>query len=303
MTDNIRASVLSMFAGDSLALGVHWIYDVEELRRDHGEVRGLSAPDATYHAGKGRGDFTHYGDQAMVLLESVAGCRGFDLDDFFRRWQDLFRDYAGYHDQATKKTLVNIQNGKGPGQCGSPSNDIAGASRTAPLLLVLHNDLDRLVTAARDQALMTHRDPLTIDTAEFFARVAWSTLKGSTPVDAIQATAAMDTFAVSPIAMWVEQGLSSVSRDSLATVVRFGQSCHTSEAFSGIIHLLAKYQDNLEEALVQSVMAGGDNAARAMMVGMVLGAYLGVDALPGEWVSGIRRLDDIEQCMRTALQP
>jgi ADP-ribosylglycohydrolase len=30
-------------------------------------------------------------------------------------------------------------------------------------------------------------------------------------------------------------------------------------------------------------MVGGDNASRAIAIGMVLGAYFGVDAIPKEW--------------------
>ncbi|MBP1740629.1 MAG: ADP-ribosylglycohydrolase, partial [Deltaproteobacteria bacterium] len=74
---------------------------------------------------------------------------------------------------------------------------------------------------------------------------------------------------------------------------RFGQSCHTDEAFPGVVHLIAKYEKDLKEALVQSVMAGGDGAGRGLMVGMVLGAYLGDNSLPKEWVSELKRGADI----------
>jgi ADP-ribosylglycohydrolase len=74
---------------------------------------------------------------------------------------------------------------------------------------------------------------------------------------------------------------------------RFGQSCHADEAFPGVIHLVARYEKDLKEALIQSVMAGGDSAGRGMMVGMVLGAYLGLKSLPAEWISGLKREKEI----------
>jgi ADP-ribosylglycohydrolase len=36
-------------------------------------------------------------------------------------------------------------------------------------------------------------------------------------------------------------------------------------------------------------MAGGDNAARGMMAGMVLGAYQGPRSLPSDWLSELRK--------------
>jgi len=41
-------------------------------------------------------------------------------------------------------------------------------------------------------------------------------------------------------------------------------------------------------------MAGGDSAARGMLVGMVLGAHLGPESLPIEWVSELGDREKIE---------
>ena len=61
-----------------------------------------------------------------------------------------------------------------------------------------------------------------------------------------------------------------------------------------MVHLIAKYENNLEEALVQSVMAGGDSAARGMLVGMVLGAHLGQSSIPQKWLSELARRKGID---------
>jgi ADP-ribosylglycohydrolase len=109
MTDNRRPMVMASFAADSLALGVHWIYDAEKIKQDFCRVDALRKPlPNSYHPTKEKGEFTHYGDQTFVLLESIAAKRGFDLSDFSTRWRDLFKTYRGYFDQATKMTLQNL---------------------------------------------------------------------------------------------------------------------------------------------------------------------------------------------------
>ena len=64
-----------------------------------------------------------------------------------------------------------------------------------------------------------------------------------------------------------------------------------------MIHLIAKYPTDLEAALVENTMAGGDSAARGMMAGMVLGAHLGEDAIPGRWRKAMTAHDEISRLL------
>jgi len=293
MTNNRRPMVMASFAADSLALGVHWIYDAEKINKDFGRVDALRKPlPGSYHPTKEKGEFTHYGDQTFVLLESIAAKREFDLSDFSTRWRDLFKTYRGYFDQATKMTLQNLAQGRAIEEAGSSSTDLSGAARIAPLVFLYHKDSETLVKAARAQTQMTHNNPLVIDSAEFFARVCCKVLEGTSPVKAMTEVAA-HRFKGLPLPAWVKEGIESAEKDSGSTIARFGQSCHTDEAFPGVVHLIAKYEKDLKEALVQAVMAGGDSAGRGLMVGMVLGAHLGDRGLPKEWVSGLKRGSDI----------
>jgi len=293
MDDQGTAMVLASFAADALALGAHWIYDTGLISRRFGRVeRFLSPGSDSYHSTKEKGAFTHYGDQTLVLLESVADQEGFDLADFSSRWRALFQNYRGYLDQATRITLSQYASGSRHEDPGSPSDDLAGASRIAPLVCAYRNDLDELVQSARAQTRMTHSNPLTIQSAEFFARVSHRVLHGSSPVEALNQVS-QSHFRHSPLFEWVQKGLSSADTDSIRTIVSFGQSCHTPEAFPGVVHLIARHENNLKEALNQSVMAGGDSAARGMLVGMILGAHAGVSALPPHWLDELRERERI----------
>jgi ADP-ribosylglycohydrolase len=72
-----------------------------------------------------------------------------------------------------------------------------------------------------------------------------------------------------------------------------GQMCEIQAAFPAVIHLITKYEDNLKKGLVENIMAGGDSAGRGLTVGMVLGAHLGLDAIPSKWLSDLKAYQEI----------
>jgi len=295
MTDNAKAMVLGSFLGDSLALGVHWIYDQAQIARLHNRIDGLKdpAPDS-YHPTKQAGDFTHYGDQAFLLLQSVADKSGFDPVDFSARWRAMFEGgYTGYVDRATRNTLSQLAAGWEPQDAGSVSDELSGAARIAPLVYVYRSDLEAMVAACRAQAALTHNNAKVIDAAEFFARTTHAVLSGVSPLEAMTA-ALTGRFHGSPLHGWFTQGLDAAAEDSLLAIARFGQSCHVDGAFQSVVQLIARHQGAPAEALVDSAMAGGDSAARNMIVGMVLCAQSGIVSLPGSWLDSLGKRSEIE---------
>lgn len=288
-----KAMVFASFAGDALALGAHWIYDTGIIRKDFGRVEFFIAPaPGSYHSTKTRGDFTHYGDQSLVLLRSIADAGGFDIHRFFTDWRSFFDRYDGYRDKATRISLQAFSAGRSPLEGGSGSDDLAGAVRIAPLVYLYRDDPDFLDSAAAAQTKMTHNDPSTVLCARFLAASTARILHGSSPVDALRA-GANGPFAGTRVEDWVEAGIASRDTETVEAISRFGQTCHTPEAFPGVIHLIARYEKDLQEALIQSVMAGGDSAARNMGAGMLLGAWSGATALPSRWIEELKAGEEI----------
>jgi ADP-ribosylglycohydrolase len=293
MKSKAQAMLMAAFAADALAMPVHWIYDTGKLADEFCRVdRFLDPPSGSYHYGKAKGEFTHYGDQMLVLLESLAASNGFNLDDFAGRWRDLFAHYRGYVDRATKTTLENFARGVGPADAGSSSNDLAGASRVVPLVLCYQQDLDALIGAARLQTQMTHNNPDVIESAAFFTHVLYMVLHGLSPLEAVEEAAAnLETR--SPLRTWLLTARQLAGQDSVSAIAELGQTCHTPHAFRSVLQLLARHKDNLAEALVENIMAGGDSAARGILVAAVLAAHHGWDAIPEVWITELRSRDHL----------
>jgi len=297
MNDNARAMLLASFAGDALSLGVHWIYNTNVIDKKWGQVENYIKPERpTYHPTKDLGDFTHYGDQTLVLLQSIAGSEGYGLTDFAKSWQDFFGSYDGYFDGATKDTLANIASGKDITEAGSGSDDLAGAARIAPLVYRYYQDEDKLIETVRSQTAFTHNNPEVIDAAEFFARVTLRVLHGAAPVAAINKVVA-DGFSREPYGQWTEDGLDSIETDTRQVMLDFGQACEMERAFPCVIHLIGKYENNLSRGLIENAMAGGDSAARGLVTGMILGAHRGLEAVPRKWLTELKAYDRIAELM------
>jgi ADP-ribosylglycohydrolase len=298
MQEKKKAMVLASFAADALSLGVHWIYNTNVIDKKFGRVEYFLKPERpTYHPTKDKGEFTHYGDQVLILLESVAECGGFKLSDFSARWQKLFENYKGYIDGATKATLANIASGKSALNAGSGSDDLAGAGRIAPLIYVYHNDPQALTDSAKTQTTFTHNNPQVVESALFFSTLALKVLAGAAPKAAIlqlQEEQSVET----PMFKWIEKGLDSIEQESRQAILDFGQMCETAAAFPGVIHLIVKYENDLKTALVENIMAGGDSAGRGLLVGLVLGAHLGVDAIPQNWLTEMKAYQQIVERLK-----
>ena len=294
--------LITSLVADALSLGSHWIYSQREIADKFGDITGYSDPATSYHPGKQAGDFTHYGDQTMVLLRSLALHGRFDLASFANEWRAFWEnpETQSYRDGATKATLANLRNGLSPSQAASPSNDIAGAARIAPLFLLKWKSDDDLVAAARAQTSFTHGDPAVVEAAEFFARVTLAVQQGIAIPDALRAVVPHTAWNAIP-GDWFEAALASsasAATDSSATKAH-GLTCHVPDAFPAICHLLMRHPNDGVAALTANVAAGGDSAARGMIMGMIHGAKPDAKPLPEHWLTDLRAYSEIQQLIKT----
>jgi len=293
-----KAAVFASFLGDAHALTAHWIYDTAKIGALLSPLHGLEAPKAEaagYHPGREAGSFTHYGDQTLVLLQSIAAKSAYDPDDFATRWRALWEGYTGYVDKATRETLANLKGGASPWNAASPSTEMAGASRISPLLLAPElREEEALARAARRQTALTHGDPIVADAAEFFARVTHRVLAGGNLRETLAAVAA-HPYPHLPATAWLAEAEDTLGLSPSAAIADLGQACSIADAFPATLYLLLKFPCDLAGALKANTMAGGDSAARGLVVGMVLGAANGMGAIPLVWLEKLRSRDEVER--------
>jgi ADP-ribosylglycohydrolase len=285
--------LLPAFAADALCLGPHWIYDAAEIRRLYASgLNRYDAPHSKYHPGKRAGDLTHYGDQTLALLRSIAARGGFDAEGWRQDWSRFWsQNTVSYRDGATRQTLDHLVRGS---TLPSASHDLGGASRIPPILAFHHQDpLSLRITHARAQTALTHGDPAVHDAAELFTRWIDAIQKGQSLADAL------DTAVSPPYQALNTPGLLQTARQFAAVspaqaAASLGLSCSLSEALPLTLCLALRFANQPQEALVTNALLGGDSAARGLLLGLVMGASHGQSWLPAPWLQDLAARAEIQ---------
>tara|TARA_B110000305_G_scaffold195511_1_gene220068 strand:+ start:1318 stop:2214 length:897 start_codon:yes stop_codon:yes gene_type:complete len=290
---NKQAGLLfGSFCADALSLGVHWIYDANELAQKHGRVTGYQAPGPdSYHPHKQAGDQGHVGDQALCLLTFLKREKRWDTVAFMDEWLGMWPTYNDYIDGATKTTLGNIQNQTDKTQGGSDSVEIAGPARIAPLVSFLaQGPENEVVQAAIEQTKLTHRSPEAEETASFLAKASYRLIHGARLEDTVRETAPE----------WALKSANSVlPQNAVDAIAKLGPACSISSALPSVIYLALKHGENTEIALIENAMAGGDNCARGLALGMLLGAANGYTSIPEQWRNDLNGANALHELIET----
>src|SRR3984957_11833863 len=253
--DRLRGAVWGQFVGDAAALGTHWIYDLNELQQLYpGGINGFEAPkEGHYHFGKQPGDQTHYGDGALVLLESLAKEGKFDAKAFGSSFVEAFRPgiYSGYIDHATSGTLENFRafaNANPAGnfdfQQGADDDQLAAASRLAALIVRYWNDSNLLSIVEKATRVCQNNDQ-TVAYMKFNALLLSELLQRRDVHTALRRAEEL-TLAAEPqhgreVRRKTREALEETLNEVTEATLTFGQACPLPNSFPSSIHALLKH--------------------------------------------------------------
>lgn len=308
----LRGALWGQLVGDAAALGTHWVYNLEDLKAAHPEgIHGFETPPkGHYHANKKPGAQTHYGDGALVALESLAATGRLDVTDFGRRWEEAFAPdrYTGYRDHATRGTFENLATfrEKHPDatpayQQGADDDQLISASAVAPVVVAHRDDPEVLDAVARFTRVRQHNDRA-VAYLRAEARILLELLAGRdvhSALHRVEEWLAKEGDLGLEVRRKIGDAFARLGKTVTAATEELGQSCPLICSFPSSVHALLKAGDRFDEAIRNVLAAGGDNAGRAAIVGMWLGAHLGVDAIPEAWRNRLEARERIETAVET----
>ena len=306
--------VLGQFLGDAASLGVHWIYNTQEIESLHPEgLQGFEEPaEGHYHSGKIAGDPTHYGDAAWVLLEALAGENTFNVATFGRAFvekMDPGKGYSGYFDSASRGTLENFRNHLEVSnepygfQEGADDDQLATISVLAVLIAfyVARNDgLPEDRTTLMEQVkTLTHvrqNNMRAVAYCQAHTRLLLELLAGRDIHSAfhhVEEQLDTDDKLDREIRRKCREAFQLKHKGTVDATDFLGQSCPLICSFPSAVQATAKHNEDFQTAIIETVKAGGDNAGSAAMIGSWIGARMGADKLPKEWIKKLNRSSKI----------
>jgi len=338
--EKFRGSMAGLALGDALGA------PVEGMKPGHikdvlGTVRGFVDaqtiwPNKPYRY-RAPGIYTDDTQQALCLAESLVRCFGYQAPDFAQTLLKLWQAAPELKCGAFRgigptffRVMEKLASGIGPDKSGLPSAGIGAAMRVAPVGLYFFDDRERLLKAAIEQSLLTHKDPralaLAACVAYSVARSAsgeWNSLKAKERAEDLVQFAAdaekiieqeyiahlppmvYDFFglfyrSIEPFRHWHGMEHELVLRQT----VNLANQAFPSEKItgpsqnfalaSGITALfLGMVSRDLPAGILEAVNLGRDADSTAAMTGAILGARFGEASIPRDWQAGLKNYDQV----------
>lgn len=180
-----------------------------------------------------------------------------------------------------------INNSKG---CG-------GVMRAAPVGLFCRKE--EAFRIACECAALTHGHPSGYLSAGVLAHVIACIIEGAdveeAVKDALMVLDAYDGKEECSIAIRKAVELANSSEEPDAAIKLLGEGWVGEEAIAISIYCALKYKGDFKKALCTAVNYDGDSDSTGAIIGNILGAYLGIDGIPAEWIAKMELADVIMQ--------
>jgi ADP-ribosylglycohydrolase len=193
--DRAAGAVMGAFIGDALALGPHWYYDLDELRRDYGAwIDGYTDPrPGRYHDGLKAGQLSQAGFILALTVRSLVECGGYDQDDFCRRMEaELFPQLDGtplsgpgrFTSQSIREAWRRrVQQSRPWGQTGGHADTTEAIERTLAIAVRYARQPALLAAAVAGNTVLTQTDETVVSMTVAFGAVLGLLVQGE-PLDA-----------------------------------------------------------------------------------------------------------------------
>lgn len=295
--------LLGALVADAACLGLHWIYNVERVAevtaRQNGrcaftpvEARNFEGVKTFAHKDRENGMFTQIGEVLRLAVQSMNANGGtFDVPAYQSDFAAFFGaggPFVGFIDRPTQGALANIAMDVNPS--GIDDNQTPALARL-PAIMVGYHGQDQLPDMIKTAMEVTNINVEATAFSNVFADLANRVMNGEDLDTALVAAAnAADDIAKADL-------LNAVNTTEDDSVVfaglngLMGRACYLSAAGPVMFHILAR-SASYQEAIERNILAAGDTAGRAIMIGAIMARIHGVATPTGVPLAWVLQLKD-----------
>ena len=247
-------------------------------------------PKLHYHHALRAGENTLNLQCLRVLLRS--SIPDYSADKFVKAYID-FMTTADTHQDTYAESFhrdffANWAKGKPAEECaGVEDHNTASVGGLVLLPPVLVKSMGDWLTI-RTQLRLTHRSPKLEHYAEPVMGLLHTLLQQEHSANLRDQTLE----ATQPLGLRLPKLLEEVDRqnwqDQEVIGPIFSPACYIEHSVPSVLYLLAKYENDAEQALIANTETGGDNCHRGAILGALLGAAGGTSVFPSRWIEQLQ---------------
>jgi ADP-ribosylglycohydrolase len=215
-----------------------------------------------------------------------------NLDGWISGIKDL------YAQRAPGRTCIQALKSGAMGDIEKPINNskgCGGVMRVAPVGLIL--DEKKAFSLGCEVAAITHGHPSGYLSGGAFAHIIQAIISGmeleGAVLDTIEELSKYRDHHECLHLLQRALELSKENNPSTDKLSKLGQGWVGEEALAMAVYCALVYKDDFEKALILSVNHDGDSDSTGAITGNILGAYLGIDAIPKHWIEGIELKNEL----------
>lgn len=331
--ERATGAIMGAFVGDALGLGPHWYYNLEELRRDHGDwIDNYTDPKPDrYHAGMKAGQISQSGIILSMLLQSLVTKGEYDQHDFCKRMDiDLFPllngspeiGPGGYTSQSIRETWeLRVKEELPWGKVAGHTDNTEAAERVLALAVRYALKPRKLAETIVNNTMLFQSDEVVVAMTLAYGAVLGLLIQGHSLDDEISgklmglvrsndlpfhavtvegSEAPGNGRFASPDALLTPSSIAKAAFDkdiriepASKVALLYGLPCAVYHQFPAAYYLAARFKDNFESAVLHAINGGGQNMARAMLTGALVGAQTGFQGIPERFIDGLEDADGL----------
>ena len=301
MRSRIQGAVLGAAVGDALGHPTEFLSH-DEIRRKFG-LDGVIGFELWWERdGRRFAPYTDDTQMAEIVLRSLVEHRNEQMNVVMEEIAHGFAHWSTSPQGGHRAPGNACMRGAGRLAAGVHWREAGGAHdggcgsvmRAYPFGLMFSDDVEQAEYWAVEHSRMTHGDPIALAACAAMAVGVAGEVLGDEPeavlAHMIEAAGRHDA----STAQMAEQAvLDGEAGAEPAVVLARLEGWAAHEAIAAAMYVITRHPRDLRAALLEGANAHGDSDSIATLAGALLGARLGVEALPEDWVRDVERSDEL----------